>query len=101
MPKLRLLEIWHSDGAKKAGIFRYQVTDTSVGIAWLGTWALDFDGETVKAWEAAAEMHPGGRYPLGVTTRLLREDEVGRVGAVVGLLKLRKLVLHEVSACQV
>ncbi|KAH7110278.1 hypothetical protein EDB81DRAFT_832203 [Dactylonectria macrodidyma] len=100
MPKLKVLEIWYCKTGE-AGIFRYEKSDRSGNMTWLGTWSFDISKQVKQAWHEVFANPDGGLYGLDIKVISLPPEEIASVGSVVPYLKLKKHILHDVSWTQV
>ncbi|KAF7553958.1 hypothetical protein G7046_g6956 [Stylonectria norvegica] len=96
MPKLQVMELWN--GKKGSGnIFRYQATELTTEIAWLGTEPIEFTNDVIQAWQFVARQREwsDGRDLVQSVTQLSPSD-FPRTGSILSYLKID--VLHPVSA---
>ncbi|KAI9151713.1 hypothetical protein HJFPF1_08922 [Paramyrothecium foliicola] len=100
MPKLKIMELWNQD-ENLACVFRYRregpFGQPSIHLA--STWEHSFSEQVLDAWKRVAEVHVEHGI-LQVGMKVLPADKYGKYGAIVGLLELRDLVLHPLSACE-
>lgn len=100
MPKLQTMEIWNGESGL-ACVFLYRRTgaESCPTITMSSTWGHSLDSRVLQAWDDVANKHSTGQ--ILVETRALAGESFKSHGSVVGVLELRRLVLHQVSLCQV
>ncbi len=103
MPVLETMEIW-SGGKGFACVFRYTREDELSNrptVSLSDTWGHRLGRDVVAAWEAVARNHsPGADRGLGLFRTPLHPDLFKTHGSVMGLLELKRLVVHPVSLAQ-
>jgi hypothetical protein len=97
MPKLEVMEIWNGDKGQ-AGIFRYVSTLKSTEIVWQGTQHLALSEQVLTAWREVALKN--ARHKLSVRVIPILLTRIEGSACVLDYLRLRKQVIHEVSAWQ-
>ena len=97
MPKLEVMEIWNGDKGQ-AGIFRYVSTLKSTEIVWQGTQHLALSEQVLTAWREVALKN--ARHKLFVRVMPILPTRIEGSACVLDYLRLRKQVIHEVSAWQ-
>ena len=86
---------------RPACVFLYRRTGAEgcPTITLSSTWGHSLDSRVLKAWDDVANRHATRK--ILVETRALAGKDFKSQGSVVGVLELRRLVLHQVSLCQV
>ena len=102
MPKLQTMEIWNGESGlaciflyRRAGAERCPTSTLS------STWGHSLDSRVLKAWDDMVNRHSTCKVLVLVRARALAGEDFKSHGSVVGVLELRRLVLHQVSSCQV
>jgi hypothetical protein len=85
MPRLGTMVLWNTKRLHHATSFTYRRTKLFVTIAWCSTVDLDFDPDTVRAWEEVARKQ--GMRRLG-------RVEIISDGHAIRLLELPPQVIH-------
>ncbi|KAH6604783.1 hypothetical protein Trco_006490 [Trichoderma cornu-damae] len=98
MPKLQTMEIFNK-GFSDVFVFQYcRSLEGLPTITLSSTWRHVPASDVLKAWDLVAHKHTGREIEL--TMKGLRTFFFKSHGAVVSILKLRRLILHPVSLCQ-
>lgn len=98
LPQLELVEIWYHE-AGEAGIFRYEKSDRSGEIVWLGTWNFEMSTKVEKAWQEVFDRSYDGMYKLVVKLHSLPKPMA--LGYIFPYLRLRKHILQDTSWAEV
>ncbi|KAF5560055.1 Oxoglutarate iron-dependent oxygenase [Fusarium napiforme] len=86
MPCLETMVLWNTKRMHYATSFTYRRTKLSATIAWCSTVDLDFDPDTVRAWEEVARKH--GQPYLRREKRRIGRLEIISHGHAIRLLEL-------------
>ncbi|KAK3361645.1 hypothetical protein B0T24DRAFT_724801 [Lasiosphaeria ovina] len=100
MPALDTLELWNG-GKGHACVFRYSRCGGGEYqrlpvVTLQNTWGGELRQDVVDAWEAVADVERG----IVVEVAQLDSARFKTHGSVLGLLDLRRLVVHPMSQCQ-
>ncbi|KAF9771350.1 hypothetical protein IL306_011009 [Fusarium sp. DS 682] len=98
MPCLQTLVLWNGRRGY-ASAFTYNRDKLTASITWCSTWDLDFDDETVRAWEEVARKH--GECELWTEKRHLESKKILSHGHAIRLLELPPQVIDPVSRWQI
>ncbi|KAK4211725.1 hypothetical protein QBC37DRAFT_426296 [Rhypophila decipiens] len=110
MPKLEILEIWNAESgqenwtartAAQGAIFRYERHSRDNGsptLTWCSSWDTSLSSGVIEAWKDAASQLDA-RRDIVVENRMMKPLKTQ--GSILPLLKLRSLILDEVSLYQV
>lgn len=103
MPKLQIMEIWNCEN-DHAAIFRYEATGSPKSGACRITFKCSWDAapiadRVVKAWKHVAST-VASRH-LILATGPLPLASYSQYGSIIGQLKLRDSILHDISQMQV
>lgn len=93
------MEIWNGEsGIACVFLYRRIEMDRYPTITLSNTWGHGLEQRVVKAWDNVANRHCTGGVLVEV--QALEGIDFKSHGSVVSLLELRRLVLHQVSLCQ-
>jgi len=99
MPSLETMVLWNTGWKPSANSFTYCRTKTAATITWCGTEDLEFDRDTVQAWEEVARKHD---HPyLWSDKRRIERTEIISHGHAIRLLDLPSLVIDPESRQQI
>ncbi|KAF5643514.1 Oxoglutarate iron-dependent oxygenase [Fusarium tjaetaba] len=99
MPRLETMVLWNTKRGRYATSFTYRRTKLSATIAWCSTVDLDFDPDTVRAWEEVARKH--GQPCLRTEKRRIGRWEIISPGHAIRLLELPPQVIDPESRRQI
>ncbi|KAF5588862.1 Oxoglutarate iron-dependent oxygenase [Fusarium pseudocircinatum] len=99
MPRLETMVLWNTKRMHHATSFTYRRTKLSATIAWCSTVDLDFNPDTVRAWEEVARKHE--QPYLRTEKRRIGRAEIISHGHAIRLLELPPQVIDPESRRQI
>lgn len=99
MPKLRTMEIWNSEsGVACVFLYRRAGTNGRPTITFSDSWGHNLASSVYRGWEKVAKRHSTNE--LCVELWSLPMEYYSSRSSVISILKLRRLVLNQVSFFQ-